>query len=347
MRSTPEQQARAQIDRLLAAIAWRVRAVLDLNIHAARGVAMAAILLMAAQFNSLALADVHSGVQPNAVGRGQSFWLALTKDCIVPAGESAAGLVREAIGLLGSPDPIWRDDVGYGVIVSCVYQKKLLDAGQRREIIDTLTGNLRRGIGEVGTDTVLLRSFSALDLSILAALELQDPVLDDAVYRRLLDDALAYLAAERDLRGIDPRVGWIHATAHTADLLKFLARDPRFTPADQVRLLDAAWLRMTAPGTPVFTHAEDERLAAALLSVTRRPDFDPASLELWLSRFVALEKSVWQQSPPEATTLDAAQNARNLLRSLHLLLVLPEPDPTPGQRAARKKVVVTLQQIRR
>ena len=59
---------------------------------------------------------------------------------------------------------------------SCVYQKKLLDVGQRRE-----------------------------------------------------NDALAYLAAELDLRGIEPRVGWIHATAHTADLLKFLARNPRFT----------------------------------------------------------------------------------------------------------------------
>ena len=308
---------------------------------------MVAILPGLVQWNLLARADVPAGVAPAAAGRGQSFWLVLAKDCAVPADESAADLVREAIGLLGSPDPGWRDDVGYGVIVSCVYQKKLLDAGQRREIIDTLTGNLRRGIGEVGTDTVLLRSFSALDLSILAALELQDPVLDAAGYRRLLDDTLAYLAAERDLRGIDPRVGWIHATAHTADLLKFLARDPRFTPADQARLLDAAWRRMTAPGTPVFTHAEDERLAAALLSVTRRPDFDPASLEPWLERFVALEKSVWQQSPPEATALDAAQNARNLLRSLHLLLVLPEPDPTPGQRAAREKVVVTLQQIRR
>jgi hypothetical protein len=332
---------------LLAAAGGQVCAVLDVNIRRARRVVRAAILLVAAQLNSLALADAPSSVDPSTAGRGQSFWLALAKDCTVPAGESAANLVGEAIGLLGSPDPVWRDDVGYGVIVSCVYQKKLLDAGQRREIIDTLTGNLQRGIGEVGTDTVLLRSFSALDLSILAALELQDPVLDDAGYRRMLDDALAYLAAERDLRGIDPRVGWIHATAHTADLLKFLARDPRFTPADQVRLLDAAWLRMTAPGTPVFTHAEDERLAAALLSVTRRPDFDPASLELWLGRFVALEKSVWQQSPPEATALDAAQNARNLLRSLHLLLVLPEPDPTPGQRAAREKVVVTLQQIRR
>ena len=153
---------------------------------------------------------------------------------------------------------------------SCVYQKKLLDVGQRRE-----------------------------------------------------NDALAYLAAERDLRGIEPRVGWIHATAHTADLLKFLARNPR------------------------FTHAEDERLAAALLSVARRSDFDPAALDPWLERFVALEKRVWQQSPPEVPALDAAQNARNLLRSLHLLLAMPKPEPTPGKLVARQQVLATLQQIRR
>jgi hypothetical protein len=298
-------------------------------------------------FVALAVVPAVATERSSAEQRGQAFWLALAKECSVPAGDSGAGLVREAIGLLDSPDPVWRDDVGYGVVVSCMYRQKLLDVGQRREIIATLSGNLRRDIGATGTDSVLLRSFSALNLSLFAALELQEPALDDAGYRRLLEDALAYLRDERDLRGIDPRVGWIHATAHTADLLKFLARDPRFTPVDQARLLDAAWSRMTTPGTPVFTHAEDERLAAALLSVVRRADFDPASLGPWLERFVGLEKNVWQQSPPDVAALDAAQNARNLLRSLHLLLAMPQPDPTPGQAAARDEVLATLQQIRR
>ena len=194
---------------------------------------------------------------------------------------------------------------------------------------------------------MLLRSFSALDLSLLAALEVQDPVLDEPGYRRLLDDALAYLRDERDLRGIEPRVGWIHATAHTADLLKFLARDARFAPADHARLLDAAWSKLTTPGTPVFTHAEDERLAAALVSVVRRADFDPASLDPWLARFAALEKQVWEKTPPEPAALDASQNARNLLRSFYVLLSLPQPVPTAGQAAARDKLLATLQQIRR
>jgi hypothetical protein len=279
--------------------------------------------------------------------RGKEFWRALTAECAVPAGESAFGLVSEAVSLLGSRDSEWRDDVGYGVVASCVYRNKRLQPDERRALVAELCGNLRQGIGASGDDTVLRRSFSALDLSVLAALELQDPVLDGSSYARLLDDALTYLRDERDLRGLEPRIGWIHATAHTADLLKFLARDARFKPADQARLLDAAWSKLTTPGTPVFTHAEDERLAGALVSLVRRSDFDAASLDPWLARFVALEKQVWAKAPPEPAALDAAQNARNLLRSLYVLLSLPQPAPTGVQTAAAEKVLATLRQIRR
>lgn len=291
------------------------------------------------------------GQPPSAEKRGKPFWLALARDCTVPAGESAFGLVSDALSFLGSPDTEWRDDVGYGVVASCVYQKKRLAPGERRELVARLSDNLRRGIGESGTDSALLRSFSALDLSVFAALEDADPALDDVGYRKLLDNALAYLRDERDLRGLEPQLGWIHATAHTADLLKFLARDSRFTAADEVRLLDAAWSKMTAPGTPVFTHAEDERLAAALLSVVRRPDFDPTILDPWLARFVALEKRVWSKAPPDPQTLDTSQNARNLLRSLYGALSLPVPTlpgaPTAAEAAAREKALATLAAIRR
>ena len=107
---------------------------------------------------------------------------------------------------------------------------------------------------------------------------------------------------------------------------------------------------MTAAGTPVFTHAEDERLAAALLSVVRRPDFDPTILDPWLARFVALEKQVWSKAPPDPQTLDASQNARNLLRSLYVLLSPPPSGGgvvTAGEAAARDKVLATLAAIRR
>ena len=276
-----------------------------------------------------------------------AFWRALVPDCAVPTGESAAGLVREAIGYLGSPDPVWRDDIGYGVVAACVYRARRLDVGERLALVDSLSANLERGIGQVGDDSVLLRSFSALDLSLLAALELQSPALDDAGFRRLLDDAFTYLREERDVRGFDPRVGWIHATAHTGDLLKFLARDPRFSRADQARLLEAVWIRMTAARIPVFAYAEDERLAAAMLSVIRRADFDVTLLGPWLEQFVKLEQSTWAVAPPPASTLVVSQNARNLLKSLYVLVSVPTPAPAGGQMAARDALLATLQQIRR
>jgi hypothetical protein len=302
----------------------------------------------------LAAPGVPAEDHPRGRARGRAFWTALAGQCDVPPGETAIALVREAVSFLGAPESAWRDDVGYGVVAACVYRKRALAPEERRELVAGLLANLRSGIGEAGTDSVLLRSFSALDLSILAALEGQEPALDEAGYRRLLEDALAYLRDERDLRGLAPGLGWVHAIAHTADLLKFLARDPRFAPRDQTRLLEAAWARMTAPGTPVFTHAEDERLAAAIASVVRRADFDEAAFAVWLERFPPQEQGVWSENPPEPTALDAAQNSRNLLRSLYVLLSLPAPatsgaatSPAPGVSAARERVLATLQAIRR
>jgi hypothetical protein len=74
----------------------------------------------------------------------------------------------------------------------------------------------------------------------------------------------------------------------------------------------------------------------------RRSDFDPTTFDLWLARFVALEKTVWEKAPPDPATLGASQGARNLLRSLYVLLSLPDFAPTTGQAAAREKVLATL-----
>jgi hypothetical protein len=235
-------------------------------------------------------------------------------------------------------------------VAACVYEKERIAAAERRALVVSLSANLRAGIGENGTPSVLLRSFSALDLSILAAAELRAPALDEAGYRRLLDAALAYLRDERDLRGFEPGVGWIHATAHSADLVKFLSRDRRFAPADQTRVLDAVWAKATASGTPVFTHAENERMAAVVASVVRRADFDAAAFARWLDRFPALETALWSKSPPEPAALDSAQNARDLLASLYVMLCLPAPgggELPPHAASARDAALATLARIRR
>ena len=303
----------------------------------------AAGLLLAAAPAAAAATNPAAG----EAAHGRAFWMKLLQECQVPKGESAAALVDEAVSFHGSRESFWRDDIGYGIVVRCVYKEHKLTPDERRRLVDALTVNLRRAVGESGTDTVLLRSFSALDLSVIQALELQDPVLDDAGFRRLLDAALAYLAEEKDGRGFEPGVGWIHATAHTADLLKFLARDPRFTPADQSRLFEASWAKATGPATPGWGAGEDERLAAALLSVTRRADFNLVTLDEWLAHFGPFEKNFQDQESPELDGIEATQNSRKLLQALYVLLSLEQPAPTASQQTALVRIKETLRLIRR
>lgn len=53
----------------------------------------------------LALAGLQAQPAPLAAERrGKLFWKTLAAECSVPAGESAVGLVREAVSLLGSPE---------------------------------------------------------------------------------------------------------------------------------------------------------------------------------------------------------------------------------------------------
>src|SRR3954462_7074166 len=92
----------------------------------------------------------------------KDYWQAIAKNNFdPPAGTTAAQLSPELMANLGSPDPELRDDLSEPILTSWIYRRKLLGPDELRPMIAALRGNLRKGIGETGTDGVLLRSFSA------------------------------------------------------------------------------------------------------------------------------------------------------------------------------------------
>jgi Protein of unknown function (DUF2785) len=244
-----------------------------------------------------------------------AFWRTIARDHYrPPANTTAATLSDELIDMLASADPEQRDDIAYSTLASWIYQQKLLDAAALRPIVGRLLANLTRGIGERDTGTVFGRSFSALVLSAVVARDNADPVLDAAAWRTIESAAFAYLSAEQDLRGYDPEAGWMHSAAHTADLLKFLARSRYVDAPGQRRYLDAIAAKL-ASAAVVFTHGEDERFARAVLSLVARADFDAAQFDAWLQR----TKPAVPEHPTVAQ-LRAAQNWKNLLAKLEVLL---------------------------
>ena len=269
------------------------------------------------------------------------FWRAIVQQHYTPPpGSSVVQLSAELSQLLGSPDPELRDEIAYATLTSWIYQQRLLEPSALRALIKEWTGNLKQGVGSVGTDAVFRRSFSALILSVVVARDNAAPFLEAAEFHDLLGAALAYLDAERDLRGYDARTGWAHSAAHTADLLKFLSRSRYLDLTDQPVILDAIAQKL-ARAVLVFTHGEDERFARAVLSVVNRKDFDQDGFGAWLAR---TRPAPITTPRPDPAQLRGNQNIKNLWAKLEVLLSL-DPQPSAAVVAARERVRTALRDL--
>jgi hypothetical protein len=294
--------------------------------------ALAAGLAGAAQSPAPAV-DTAPAPAPNRDSDRQYFRDIAAHQFSVPAGASAFVLAQQLTPWLASPDPTLRDDLAYTILDQWIRHGQLNNE-QLLTLLPQLQQNLTSGIGESGTDSVLKRSFSALTLASLAERDLQQPFLSPAQYRALLASALAYLHDERDTRGFDPTKGWIHSTAHTADLLAALARNPLFTPADQQALFAAVEQRLHTAGH-IYTFGEQDRLAVALLYVITRDDFQLAAFQSWLDS-VRQDGAVWQKSPPDPVQLALFENHTYLLEAL--LARMPTQTPlSPAAAQARDR----------
>ena len=145
---------------------------------------------------------------------------------------------------------------------------------------------------------------------------------------------LDYFTREQDLRGFDQERGWMHAVAHTADTLKFLARNPKLGPGVDTKLLSAVQARIERHDA-VFTWGENDRMAMALHAAVRRPDADAKSLEAWVGHWAAAHKTLWSKGPHiDAAKFAVVENAKQVMRSLHAALSMDQAPTATGEAAA-------------
>jgi hypothetical protein len=245
----------------------------------------------------------------------------------VPEGESAYALALDLDAYLGSPDPDRRDATAYEILSAWI-RSHAFDSAEMHRLVERWGANLEWRIGESGTPSVFTRSFSALVLSEMARAEARAPFLDDAAFRRLVERAIAYMHDERDLRGFDASLGWIHGVAHGADLLRWLAASRRLSSDDGARILDAV-LDRTRSAEIVFTFGEDERLADVLLALTQRPDFDERAFIVRLTDIQQRAGAAWADGRFHPSAFVANENHKRVLEGLFMALA-----PQQERRAA-------------
>ncbi len=234
-----------------------------------------ALFLMTCLSLSLSRAHAQASAQESQTkpAHDREFWRSIAKShYAVPEGQQVFPLLLELSGYVGSRDSELRDDLGYSITTTWIKHQDVPTA-DLNSLMDEWCANLRVGIGDSGDDSVLKRSFSALSLVALAERDLKTPFLTEERYRTLLDASLTYLKDERDLRGFDPKIGWIHATAHTADLLAALAMNPMFKLEDQGRVLNAITARLSS-AHEIFTFGEQDRLSLVAARVVGRKDVE-------------------------------------------------------------------------
>ena len=277
--------------------------------------------------------------------RSRADWMALAKSGFaLPDGRSAAEVIVELNPLLASTDPVLRDDVAFGAAERWIRDGRVGPDDLRR-LLKLWAANLNDGLATPGDDRVFKRSFSALCLSLVAARELTAPFLEAAEVAAFFDQTLDYFDRERDLRGFDPVRGWMHTPAHTADTLKFLARNPKLPAGNDLRLLDSVRRKVEASDT-VFTWGENDRMALALQSIVRRPDAVSVHVEAWTAHWLEQYKTLWAKGPQVVPAQFArVENARQIMRSLQTALAM-EATPTSNGDTARKILLAGLAKMR-
>jgi hypothetical protein len=212
-------------------------------------------------------------------GSSVTDWAAVqADDFAVPTGRPLADLVEQLCDMLAAPDPGVRDDTAYPILAMWT-ARGVLD--------DHLTAVGDRMADRLSHDEVQARTFATMILAWVVLRDARTGTLAADRVPRWRAAFAAWWPGEKDLRGWDAQLGWLHAVAHGADTVRAFGRSPRLGEPDLSGLLDLVVDRLLVDAGYLFAHGEDDRIAYALASVLTRPELSVHHATAWLDRLDA------------------------------------------------------------
>jgi len=233
------------------------------------------------------------------------------KDDLAASVEQANKLTPELVDCLGSPNPELRDGIAYELLTYWLRNDALNHTTQFR-LLESLTANML----EARIEATLSRSFSALILAELMRADAQNSFMADTQRNQLLESAIDALKEERDFRGLDDEIGWIHPVAHLSDLLWRFTLHPKTTNEQIDQILDGVAYKV-APTTSSYRFNESDRLARVISTAIRQSKISDEKMVLWLAQFEtpkSMEK--WSQAFRSTAGMAELHNTKQFLRAL-------------------------------
>jgi hypothetical protein len=272
----------------------------------------------------------------------KKFWASVRENNFeIPTGHSVQALTEELFSYIGSTDPELRDTIGLEAFYNWLKQG-LYSADDLRGYITRLVANLQKGIGKTEDDSVFLRSFSALWLSLIIQNDNETPVLIKEDVIRILVAALAHFSAETDLRGYVQIKGYAHAIAHASDLLGALGHSQHVDTNDHIKILNCIADKLRGVTDWIFFYNEDSRIARTILEIFVCNTLTLDQIKDWLTSLSRNWNGAWRNEG-EAR---AYSNGRNLLRALHWQILTWKGKQIPNKEIILKLGQETLEQAK-
>jgi len=245
-----------------------------------------------------------------------------------------------------------RDELTYMILAHAIIDLETADrlsAEQREALLLTCIddAHLFYSIGEVGTDSIFMRSFSLLIIAALLYADARLQRISEGATRKTQTALLRYAREERDWRGYIKGKGWAHSVAHLSDALDKIAQNRYMTQADREAVMHTFTYLATLPEP--LCYEEDDRLSFAAYRLIAPGMVDDAFLETWVELlFVTRTEEVPGLTGQDVIRWIRAANAKNFLRSLYFRLLWNQkapalverisgvlkrldPSPTPGE----------------
>lgn len=214
---------------------------------------------------------------------------------------------------IASPDSELRDDLSYMILASGIIDRQKLTSDQLEMLLQLCLNqdHLFSSVGEVGTDSVFMRSFSCLIVAAILYTDARAQQLSRKAMQQTWRALLRYSSEERDWRGYINGKGWAHAMAHLAEALDDYAQHPLATEVEREQIM--VTVRDLAKLPEPLYFEEDTRLAMVSAHIMLGKQVKDNFLAHWLS-------SCLVQRTSNVASWSSAINMKNFLRSLYFFL---------------------------
>lgn len=236
------------------------------------------------------------------------FW----RPVVIEAEKADANTLAAALlQCLNSPNSELRDEIAYGLFSNWLRNERL-STERQQFMLHQLSANLSNG----ETELSLQRSFSALIISELLRADAINAFMTEPQREQLLQTSVTALREERDYRGWEEALGWVHPIAHMSDVMWRFALHPALTEDQAEKILSV--VRRKATTTESFYHFnEGDRLARPLVILLRREALPSSAWVNWLTSF-ELPHSVnsWPEVFGSTAGLTELHNTKLFIRAL-------------------------------